>query len=119
MAMGRPVGSKNKGPSKLLLAREACLKVGLQPFIELAKMAQSSEDENLRLRALRELASYLGPKLQAINHSGDMEAPVFINLNLGGKSEKPEMQAEGTIEAETKDDLPEPPESQEWEEVTE
>jgi hypothetical protein len=83
MGIGRPKGSRNKGPDKLVTAREACSIVGLEPFVELAKLAQTAEDQNLRVRCLKELASFLAPKLQSIAHSGEMQEPVQVILNMG------------------------------------
>ena len=85
--MARPIGSINKAPSQLMMAREACLQLNFEPFVKLVELAMQSDDENLSLRATRELAGYLAPKLQAIQISGLPEEPVILNLNMAPKSE--------------------------------
>jgi hypothetical protein len=102
--MTRPLDSKNKAPSKLMMAREACLSVNLDPFVELARMAQLSDDENLRLRALKELAGFLQPKLQSIQHSGGTGEPLVINLNMGAGPDEPSE----TVDVASQDELPKP-----------
>jgi hypothetical protein len=83
MGIGRPKGSKGKASQHLMLARQACLEGGFEPFMHLVELAQQKEDLNLAFRATRELANYIQPKLQSIAHTGDMQESVQVILNSG------------------------------------
>lgn len=74
---GRGPGTPNKRRS----IYEVCDALGLDPFAELAKIAQSSAEEGARLAALRELCQYLEPKKKALEHSGELNNP-FAHLTL-------------------------------------
>lgn len=59
----RPEGAGRKAgvPNKRTSVLEICLGLGLDPFLEMAKIAQG-DDEALRFAAVKELCQYIEPK---------------------------------------------------------
>lgn len=92
---GRKPGSKNKRLSVL----EVCQSIGLDPFLELAKLA-SNPEEPRRMDALKELCQYIEPKKKAI------ELNANINQRLLEEAESimdlPEAELLKIVEEETK-----------------
>lgn len=72
---GRKLGTPNKRTSVL----EKCEAAGLDPFIEMAKIAGDVADLN-RFQALRELAQYIEPKKKAVEVSGSLDMRVQQEL---------------------------------------
>lgn len=76
--MGRVKGSPKTGgrkpgtPNKRISVWEICQSISLNPFEELAKIANAPENER-RFDALKELCQYIEPKRKAIEHSTDEE----------------------------------------------
>lgn len=70
---GRKAGTPNKRRGIL----EVCQGIGLDPFIEMAKMAQSCPDDTLRFAALKELCQYIEPKKRAMDITSDGEEVGF------------------------------------------
>jgi hypothetical protein len=65
---GRKPGSKNKRSSIL----EICQSIGLDPFLEMAKIAQQPHNIH-RFDALKELCQYIEPKKRQTDVSLDPE----------------------------------------------
>ena len=74
---GRRKGSLNKRKTLYLEARKACEAAGFDPFEQLVVLAKGKNyPADIRLRASKELAEYLGPKLTRSEHSGPGGGPI-------------------------------------------
>jgi hypothetical protein len=80
---GRPKGIKNKAKFEVA---EILKRVDCNPFELLAELAKTARSEKVRCEAASELAQYIAPKLKSIEHTGDVDAPVLFNINLGGNA---------------------------------
>lgn len=76
---GRPKGVPNKMTLDLIAICEA---KGINPFEALLEMAMTSEDEGIRMQALKEVCQYVLPKRKAVEHTG------VVNLELSKKAEE-------------------------------
>lgn len=76
---GRPPGSKSKFRYDVA---EILKGLDCNPFAILADLARNARSEKVRCEAAGELASYVAPKLKAIELSSDAENPVLVNINL-------------------------------------
>lgn len=81
---GRKKGSLNKVTTDLFAKLES---IGLDPFTELAKIAQADDNPDLRFQALKELCQYLFPKRKAMEVTNKIdpqvmeEAEALMNLS--------------------------------------
>lgn len=73
MAKGYKTGGRKAGtPNKRRSILDVCESIGLDPFLEMAKIAQQP-DEPRRMDALKELCQYIEPKKKAVEHSGGLD----------------------------------------------
>lgn len=79
---GRPKGSKNKFRFDVA---EILADLNCNPFQILADLAQTARSEKVRCEAAGELASYVAPKLKALELSTDKESPVSFVINLAAQ----------------------------------
>jgi hypothetical protein len=64
-------GGRVKGVGKRESVAEICQRLGCDPFEGMVKLAQDIKaPKPLRARMFAELASYLAPKLRAVEHTG-------------------------------------------------
>lgn len=85
MARGgaRPGAGRPKGvsPRKTQALRDAVAKGGMMPLdYLLSVMRDKKGDPEMRLDAAKAAAQYVHPKLAAIQHSGDPDAPLALTL---------------------------------------
>lgn len=59
---------------------------GVDVFKELAILGATAKSEKVRREACADLAPFLAPKLKSIEHIGDSQAPLSINLVLSNDS---------------------------------
>jgi len=83
---GRKKGSKNKKTEELF---EICARKKLTPFEALIDLALSTDDEGIKLGALKELCQYLYPKRKAV----EVSSPEDSALNVNTHSSDPLVQA--------------------------
>jgi len=76
---GRPKGSRNKIKYEVA---DIMQRINCNPFEILADLAMHGRSEKVRCEAASELASYLAPKLKAVEISSDPTNPINVNLNL-------------------------------------
>lgn len=85
MAKGIKTGGRQKGtPSKrsLFSVAAACERYNCNPFEVMARIAVSKKASTAeQLKAAAELASYLAPKLRAIEHSGPDGGPIQLDAD--------------------------------------
>ena len=77
MAKGKKTGGRKKGtPNKKTIATQELLeKLGCNPIEELWKLAQGAgDDKELAFKCYKELASYVAPKLKAVELSGEVKS---------------------------------------------
>jgi hypothetical protein len=81
---GRQKGTPNKHKTSFREGlREYCDKLGVDPHRFMAEIiADKHADRLLKLNAAKELAQYIEPKLKAIEHTGDIEHHVEIDVIL-------------------------------------
>ena len=75
---GRPKGSKNKSRQAVIDKLEELDCDPLAGMAKIAKLAMGSADYQLAGNMYKELAQYQAPKLKAIEHSGNQDAPVQL-----------------------------------------
>lgn len=81
---GRKAGTPNRATS----VWERCESLGLDPFLEMAKIANTPDSPD-RFLALKELAQYLEPKKKAVEVSGGLDLRAQRELeSLMGLSEE-------------------------------
>ena len=68
---GRKRGSLNRKSEALI---EKCERQGIDPFNALLELA-ASDDQNIKLSALKEICSYLYPKRLALDQSVEVSGP--------------------------------------------
>lgn len=82
---GRPKGVPTRKNQAL---RDAVAKGGITPLDYLLSVMRNKQgDPEMRLDAAKAAAQYVHPKLAAIEHSGDRNAPVALTLmgsDVGG-----------------------------------
>jgi hypothetical protein len=76
---GKPKGAKNKAKYEVA---EILKGLGFNPFEKLAELAMNARSEKVQCEAASELASYVAPKLKAIEITADKEAPMQFYINL-------------------------------------
>ena len=59
----------------------ALKKLGVDPFAELVKLAQKTDDDTVAARIWLDLAQYVAPKLKALV-SGPDQGPIQMEFNL-------------------------------------
>ena len=75
MALGRKTGGRQKGtPNKATTKQaEEIRKSGLTPLQYLMRIVRNpKKDEAVRIEAAKAAAPYVHPRLQAVEHSGDL-----------------------------------------------
>ncbi len=78
---GQPGAMKQiKYDVKQILRDKSCC-----PFIVLADLMMTSEDDGIRCRAAEALAPYLAPKLKQVEYKNDSENPFTFTLNIGNQ----------------------------------
>lgn len=84
--MTRPAGVPNKPKRRLLqLLQEKY--PGYHPVLEMAKIANTTDDQQLAANMHKEVAKYVEPALKAIEHTGEGGGPLFnFALDLVGKA---------------------------------
>ncbi len=60
----------------------ALKKLGVDPFAELVKLAQQTDDDAVAARIWLDLAQYVAPKLKALEISGPDQGPIQMEFNL-------------------------------------
>lgn len=82
MAIGQKTGGRKKGtPNKKTQDVQAKLDaIGCDPITSLALLAQTSEDEGIKVQCLKEIAQYVLPKRRAIEHSGTDGGPLVVEM---------------------------------------
>lgn len=76
---GRPKGSKTKLRWDVQVI---CEEQGFNPFEKLIDIAKNSKSSLAQFNAAAELASYIAPKLKAVEVSAENAIPFLLNLNL-------------------------------------
>lgn len=71
---GRQKGTKNK---LNLGVQEKLEQLGVDCVSEIIRIAQTTEDEQLRLTAYKELLKYVYPQRKAVEMSGEVDMPVI------------------------------------------
>jgi hypothetical protein len=75
---GRPQGSKNRRTRE---TEERLTRLGCDPIEGMARIAMDGKVEvAIRARMYAELAQYVAPKLRAVEHRGEQDAPRFVIL---------------------------------------
>lgn len=90
MARGKKTGggSRKGVPNKHPISfreglRQYCEELGVDPHKFMAEIiADKNADHVLKLNAAKELAQYIEPKLKAVEHTGDIEHHVEIDVIL-------------------------------------
>ena len=60
----------------------ALKKLGVDPFAELVKLAQKTDDDAVAARIWLDLAQYVAPKLKALEITGKNGGPIQMELSL-------------------------------------
>lgn len=67
---GRRKGSLNK---LSMAAMDRIAELGVDPFLELRKIARKTQDEAIRVRVYSIMCEYIYPKRRAVEHTGSIE----------------------------------------------
>lgn len=90
---GKPKGLKERPKFDFSLI---CHQAGFNPCLELIKIAKTAKSEHARVTACSEIASYVAPKLKAIELSSAEATEIFkLNLNFGKPKEDLETATDG------------------------
>jgi hypothetical protein len=84
---GRPKGTKNKRRYEVI---QILADLDFCPFTKLVELARTARSQTVQCDAAAELASYVAPKLKAVEISADKEAPMSFMINFGPKIEQVE-----------------------------
>jgi hypothetical protein len=84
--MGRPPGAKNKAS----VLREKLVAAGGETPLDylLMVMRDENNDRATRMAAAVAAAPYVHPRLAAVKHTGDDDAPVTIQVSWATKAQK-------------------------------
>jgi len=64
----------------------ALKKLGVDPFAELVKLAQKTDDDTVAARIWLDLAQYVAPKLKALEITGKEGGPIQLQLKIDDDS---------------------------------
>lgn len=84
---GRPKGSRNR---RTLSAMEKMRDLGCDPLEELVKIGNKAlrdEDNHLAASCFKEIATYIYPKLKALDISGDLAGDFIIRWAQGDETD--------------------------------
>lgn len=81
LGSGRPKGAANKKTREIA---EAVVKEGITPLEYFMKILRDEAmPSDARFAAAKEAAPYIHPRLQAVQHSGDEDAPLRMEIAWG------------------------------------
>ena len=90
---GKPKGTKDAPKFNFALI---CKEAGFNPCLELIKIARTAKSEHARVTACTEIASYVAPKLKAVEISpSDAKETFQMMMNFGKPNDNQETVADG------------------------